>query len=312
VLERRGDTIRFHPTLVELSGHYRYEARPVAVARGNEKGRVERTIRYVRSSFFAARKYRDLDDLNQQAREWCVDTAAQRRCPEDESMLVGEAFAAEKPRLLELPENPFVTDERIEVSAGKTPYVRFDLNDYSIPATHTRKVLTVMASTTTVRVFDGQELLAEHARSWDRRQEIEDPAHIAALTEWKQKARAHRGLDRLHHAAPSSRKLFKALAEQGKNLGGATITLLKQLELVGAAELEAALAEVVQHGTPHLAAVHHVLERRRYERGAPPPVGRHLPNDARVHGPVVTPHSLKDYDEIGRDDDDDKNNTESD
>ena len=46
VLERRGDAIRFHPTLLGFAGHYRYEPRPVAVARGNEKGRVERAIRY--------------------------------------------------------------------------------------------------------------------------------------------------------------------------------------------------------------------------------------------------------------------------
>ena len=50
VLERRGDAIRFHPTLLSFAGRYRYEPRPVAVARGNEKGRVERAIRYVRES----------------------------------------------------------------------------------------------------------------------------------------------------------------------------------------------------------------------------------------------------------------------
>jgi transposase len=41
--------------LLDFAGHYRYEPRPVAVARGNEKGRVERAIRYVRDAFFAAR-----------------------------------------------------------------------------------------------------------------------------------------------------------------------------------------------------------------------------------------------------------------
>jgi transposase len=45
VLERQGEAIRFHPTLLELAAHYRFEPRPVAVARGNEKGRVERAIR---------------------------------------------------------------------------------------------------------------------------------------------------------------------------------------------------------------------------------------------------------------------------
>jgi hypothetical protein len=128
----------------------------------------------------------------------------------------------------------------------------------------------------------------------------ENPAHIEALAEAKRKAAEHRGLDRLYRAAPSSPALFRALAQQGKNLGGATITLIKQLDLHGAAEVEAAIAEALKRGTPHLAAVRHVIERRRYERGQPPVAGRHLPTDERVQGPVVTHHPLADYDDIGK------------
>ena len=79
VLERQGDAIRFHPTLIAFAAHYRYDPRPVAVARGNEKGRVERAIRYVRDNFFAARKFTDLDGLNVQAEVWCHGMAADRR-----------------------------------------------------------------------------------------------------------------------------------------------------------------------------------------------------------------------------------------
>src|SRR3954449_2134387 len=67
VLERQADAIRFHPELLAFAGQYRFEPRPVAPARGNEKGRVERAIGYVRDAFFAARRYADLDDLNAQA-----------------------------------------------------------------------------------------------------------------------------------------------------------------------------------------------------------------------------------------------------
>jgi len=132
VLERQGDAIRLHPTLLELAAHYRFEPRPVAVARGNEKGRVERLIRYVREGFFAARQWRDLEDLNAQAAAWCQGQAADRPCPEDRSLSVHEAFAQEQANLLALPDHPFPTDEREAVSVGKTPYVRFDCNDYSI------------------------------------------------------------------------------------------------------------------------------------------------------------------------------------
>ena len=90
VLERRGDAIRFHPTLLELAAHYRFEPRPVAPARGNEKGRVERLIRFVRGSFFQARRFRDLDDLNVQADQWCHTRAAERPCPEDPQRTVAD------------------------------------------------------------------------------------------------------------------------------------------------------------------------------------------------------------------------------
>ena len=145
VLERHGDAIRFHPTLLDFAGHYRYEPRPVAVARGNEKGRVERAIRFVRDSFFAARKFVGLDDLNAQADAWCRGLAADRRCPEDQTRSVGEVFAEEAPRLLLLPDNPYPVVEQVAVKVGKTPYVRFDQNDYSVPHTHVQRALTVLA-----------------------------------------------------------------------------------------------------------------------------------------------------------------------
>lgn len=51
VLERRGNQIQFHPRLIELSAHYHFAPRPCQVRAGNQKGRVERAIRYVRDSF---------------------------------------------------------------------------------------------------------------------------------------------------------------------------------------------------------------------------------------------------------------------
>jgi hypothetical protein len=212
VLERQGDAIRFHPTLLQFAAHYRFEPRPVAVARGNEKGRVERAIRYARDSFFGARTWTDLDDLNAQADAWCEGQAADRPCPEDRSMSVREAFAQEQPKLLALPDNPFPTEEREVVSAGKTPYVRFDRNDYSIPPTHVQRTLTVVATPTAVRVLDGAAVIAAHARSYDKGKQVEDPAHIAELTARKHQAHQHRGADRLAQAAPNSAELLSRAA----------------------------------------------------------------------------------------------------
>ena len=208
--------------MLAFAAHYRFEPRPVAVARGNEKGRVERTIRYIRDSFFAARGWQDLDDLNAQAEAWCLGPAADRPCPEDPSLSVREAFLQEQPRLLALPDNPFATEERVEVKVGKTPYVRFDLNDYSVPHTQVLRLLTVMASPLEVRILDGATVIARHPRSYDRGAQIEDPSHLAELVARKRAARTHRGQDRLAQAAPNSRELLLAAAARGENLGSLT------------------------------------------------------------------------------------------
>jgi len=178
VLERAGDAIRFNPALLALAGHYRFEPRPVAPARGNQKGRVERSIRFIRDSFFAGRTFTDLDDLNAQAQAWCSGLAADRRWPEDAALSVRQAFQAEQPRLLALPEREFALGERLAVTVGKTPYVRFDLNDYSVPYTEVRRTVGVLVDEHTVRIVDGAVELARHARCWDRGQQIVRPAVI--------------------------------------------------------------------------------------------------------------------------------------
>ncbi len=296
VLERRGEAIRFNPTVLELSAHYHFEPRPVAVARGNEKGRVERAIRYIRDNFFAGRAWKDLDDLNEQAEAWCTGRSADRRCPEDQSLTVREAFAEKKSQLLSLPDNPFPTEERVIVSAGKTPYIRFDLNDYSIPYPYVRQELTVATTLRKVKVINGSEVIAEHPRCYGKAEQIEDANHIDELLERKYQARCHRGIDRLAYAAPSSQELLNRAAERGNRLSSIVTQLLQLLDDYGSAALEHALTEVLQQQVPHPNAVRQVLERYREERDQPPPIAITLPDNPTANNLVVRPASLAAYD----------------
>jgi len=301
VLERRDDAIRFHPTLLALSAHYRFEPRPVAVARGNEKGRVERAIRYIRDSFFAGRVWTNIDDLNAQADTWCTGHSANRACPEDPGMSVREAFAQERPQLMALPDTPFDCDERVVVSVGKTPYLRFDLNDYSVPHSYVRRALTVIASLTRVRVLDASEVIAEHPRAWGKAAQIEDPAHIDALVQAKRAARHHRGQDRLAQAAPLSHTLLQQAAARGNPLASVTAQLEQLLDDYGAAELEHAIDEALRRGVPHPNAVRQVLEHRREQRQRPPPLTLTLPDNDKARNIVVRPASLAGYDRLNDD-----------
>lgn len=298
VLERIGDAIRFHPTLLELAGHYQFEPRPVAPARGNEKGRVERAIQYIRHAFFAGRRFADLGDLNAQADAWCRGEACERRCPEDKTLSVGQALELERPRLRPLPSDDFPAEERKEVAAGKTPYIRFDLNDYSVPHDHVRRPLVVLATEQRLRVLDGSAVIAEHRRSYDQGQQVEDAAHIAALVDFKRAAHGHRTQDRVLVAVPAARRLLDKLAERGANLGTAVAALGRLLDHYGAQELQLAVLQVLGQDVPHPGAVRQILEHRRHARGLPTPVALVLPDKPAVRQLTVRPHDLGNYDQL--------------
>jgi transposase len=300
VLERRGDAIRFNPLLLDFARHYRFAPRPVAVGRGNEKGRVERAIQYIRRAFFLGRRFKDVDDLNRQAQTWCDGPACHRRWVEDDSLTVAEAFEQERGLLLPLPHTPFVTDERRELRVGKTPYIRFDHNDYSVPHELVRQTVVVVASLQSVRIMHRGVVVAEHERSFDRHRQIEDIEHIERLVEQKRQARSHRGMDRLTAAAPASRDLLTCLAERGVNLGTATARLLRLLEEFGASRLDEAIREAIDRDIPHHHAVRQILERQSRAEGRKPTLPVTLPDDPRVRDLTIRPHTLESYDHLSQ------------
>jgi transposase len=308
VLERAGEAIHFHPRILEMAGHYHFVPRPCTPARGNEKGKVERQIRYLRDAFFAARPFRDVADLNRQFARWRDEVAHRRPHPDEPHKAVGEVLADERRLLLPLPEHPLETTTLRVVQALKTPYVRFDRNLYSIPAELVRKPLTLVASAEEVRVLDGQTVVARHERLFDTAATAEDPAHVEALTRTKRAAASLKGRDRLRAQVPVAEPLFMRLAERGENLGFHTQRLLRLLDDYGQKELTAAVEEALAKGAIGAGSIAHVLERRRQASGQKPPLSLPLPDRAGVKDLDITPHPLEEYDELPRrkrrDDDD--------
>jgi len=305
VLERAGTAIRFHPRLLELAGHYHFAPRPCTPYRANEKGKVERQIHYLRQAFFAARTFTDVDDLNAQFRQWRDTLAHQRPHPEQRDRTVAEVFADEQPHLLPLPAHPFETDVMRTVVAGKTPYVRFDRNHYSIPHDHARRALTVVASPTTVRVLSGTEEITQHARSYDTGQTIEQEAHVAGLIAATRQANASSARDRLRLAVPAIATLFERLAARGESLRAHTARLLALLDDYGPAELAVAVARALETDALGAGTIAHLLEQHRRQRRQKPPLRFVLPDHPGVRTLDVTPHRLESYDALTRPDPDD-------
>ena len=302
VLERSGDAIRFHPTLLELAAHYRFQPRPVAPARGNEKGRVERAIRFARDAFFAARSFRDVDDLNAQATAWCEGAAAERLCPPERSRTVREVFAEEQPHLLALPDNPFPAEERIEVDVSKTPYARFDWNDYSVPPTYVRRTLTVLATLDTVRILDwpGSDRHPS-AQLRPRRPDRRSRAHrrprcTQARRAWAPRPRPPASRRTQRHqpclsAPPSVASIWAC--SPGGCCSCSTATARKHCKQPSPPPWPKTAA--------HLGAVRHFIDHHAHARGQQPPIAVPLPNDPRLQHVRVRPQPLSDYEQLAKD-----------
>lgn len=304
VVERQGDHIRYGESLLELCGHYHFAPHPCAPARGNEKGKVERTIQYLRHAFFEARRFSSVEDLNRQLADWIDTVAHQRPVPGDpERRLVRVALDEERPRLLPLPEHPFECDVVRDVCSGKTPYVRFDLNDYSIPHHLVGKPLVLIASETEVRISNvarGGHVFARHARSYDRGQIIEDPAHLAALAVEKRHAHELHGRDRLRASCKHADAFLEALALRNEPLGSHTRRLLQLLDTYGAGPVDQALEDALGRGALSADSVAHLVDQKLRNKKRPPAIHISGSTDPRVKDLRVTPHDLAAYDALSK------------
>ena len=298
VLARRGDVVQFHPRLLELCAHYHFEPRPCRPRRGNEKGRVERAIRYVRESFFAARPFTTLEDFNRQARTWRDDIAHLRAWPDNGERTVAEVLDEERAQLLPLPVHPFDTDQVTPIRSGKTIYVRFDCNDYSVPHTAIQRPLSLIASDTQLRILDGQTEIARHRRSYDKRQRITDPKHQQALLELKRKALGSTPNSRLLAVAPEVEELLEAALARGEAVAAQTAELSRLLDDYGASELRAAVCEALERETPRASSVVYLLNRRRRHRRRRPLLPVHLTQRPELEDLHVQPHDPEVYDEL--------------
>ena len=299
VLERRGEQIRFHPRYLELAGHYCFQPRPCQVARGNEKGRVERSIRYLRESFFAAYSFTTLDALNESARGWCEQVAAARKWPDDPRRTVAEVFAEdEQPRLLALPKHRLDTSDRTMVRSEKTPWVRFDKNDYSIPPQAVGLDLTLVATDSEIRLLQGAQEIARHRRCYDQGQRVTDPAHTAAVLAQKRAALGSALGSPLRIAVPHAERFLDAAFPHHRSTTGLVTHLTRLMGLYGAAALNQALAEALQRDTPTLASVEFLLEKHRRTEQRRPPLPVDLEDRPELAALHVKPHDLNDYDRL--------------
>jgi Transposase and inactivated derivatives len=217
VLKRTlGEAPVFNPKYLDFARHNGFTIAPCNVGKGNEKGRVENGVGYVKKNFLAGLELPDFSALNPAARQW-LDTVANVRLHSETRDKPVQAWHKERPYLRPLPLHPFDIATVSQVRASRQFRITLETNRYSVPAHYAGQALTLKTYPDRLCLYHGAKLIARHTRRYDRFQDVEDPDHPKPLLAQRKKARDHQLFLRFLALSPRAEAYYLKLEERRLN-----------------------------------------------------------------------------------------------
>lgn len=216
VLKRRIGDITYNPQYVEFAKHYGFRIVACNVRKGNEKGRVESGVGYVKKNFLNGLDISDFAMVNPAARVWLDQIANCRQHGETHERPI-DRLEAEKQRALPMPLNAFDVGVMHQVLASNRFRVAFDANRYSVPAEYASQRLTLKAYPDHVCLYANQSLIAQHTRSYDRNQDFEHPDHPRALLKQRKTAKEQLIMKRFLALSPKANQYYEGIESRRFN-----------------------------------------------------------------------------------------------
>ena len=156
-------------------------------ASGNEKGLVEGLVGYSRrNTCVPVPRVDTMEELNRMFREKCQNYLSHQIRGKEAS--VGTMFAREKALLYPLPGYPFDPCKRASGRVDRFCTVRFDTNNYSVPAAYCGREVSIKAGPEAVSIYYEGQRIARHRRCLERKQNIYALEHYLPLLEKKGRA----------------------------------------------------------------------------------------------------------------------------
>jgi transposase len=252
----------------ELVSHFLFDDRFGRPGKGNDKGKVERLVKFMRLNYLTPVPHAPtIDALNARLVEKCL--ARQTERAGRDARTIGERLLADRAVFRKLPATPFEACHKVATSASSQALVRYRTNDYSVPTRYGYRDVLVKGFVDVVVVFcDGAEI-ARHPRCYERDDYVFEPRHYLALLEQKPGA--------LDQAAPLQgwalpealghlRRLLEA--RMGKRGKREFIQVLRLTEVFAEGIVVAAAQEAIRLGAVSFDAVKQLAVARIENRPA--------------------------------------------
>jgi len=141
VVIKRNPQIVYNSQFLDFARFYGFSIRVCNVAKGNEKGRVERLIRDIRV-FLYGQNFSSIEDLNQKFHAWLINRndTIHRSTQKTPKELLSEEL------LIALTQSEYPAKRDIPaVAVSKTASIDFETNKYSLPSCYAQQTADIAA-----------------------------------------------------------------------------------------------------------------------------------------------------------------------
>jgi transposase len=262
---------RFNPRYLDFAAHYGFTPVACAPRKGNEKGRVESGVGYVKKNFLAGLELPPFTALNPAARHW-MDTVANVRIHGETKCKPLERFAQEKSLLRPLAAMPYDCAVVRPTSANGCCRVVLDTNRYTVPYLYASQKLTLKIYPDQLLLYHHEKLIATHLRSYDRRQDIRNPDHIQELLVQRHRAREQTFLQAFLSLGPQADLYARRLQEKRLNAPHHIQKIVALSQIYGTEKVVRALEDALKFEAFGCEYIANILEQRERQPIVPSPL----------------------------------------
>ena len=161
----------------DFAGFYGFKPVLCRPYRGQTKGKVERTVAFVRDNFMVGIRYNSLDDLNGQASAWCNKVNAKAHGTTNEI-----PFERLKKEGLNPLSREYIIDKINLRRVQKDYLISYAGNQYSVPAEYVGKDVAVVALDNMLAAYHEGKQIALHRISYQKKDMVVNAQHYRRLT----------------------------------------------------------------------------------------------------------------------------------
>jgi transposase len=208
-----GQEAIINPRYADFARHYGFTIAPCGVRKGNEKGRVENAVGYIKKNLLNGLSYTHFSDISIAGKQW-LEEIANVRVHGTTRQSPNAMFESDRLALQPLPLHDYDPSVIRAVKASSQHRVTLDTNRYTVPAEYAHRELTLKCYPDHLMIYHENQVIARHERCYDQHQDIVNPDHVRELLQQRKKAKDQDIYRRFLRLSPQAERYYQGIQQR--------------------------------------------------------------------------------------------------